>query len=407
MDDTYIRALIGEEKGRLFIAATALVLCVAANLASPVLSGALFETLVQGKPFEQYRKLLAWMVGLYVLEPLLTQVYIRQTCAAAENVQASLRREAFRVFLMQRMDFFDRHRSSELTSFLSQDLDAIRSFVFSNVSRDRGPRAVMEATGSVIVLSVLAWRLGPILAGVIIATALTAWLYKNQTKTVEQANAKAQARMNQVADETFGNIRTVRIFSGEALERERFGSFVSDSYRSGIGFAKAKAVLEGLNRGAIHLSLLALYALGGYLVNNGLMPVRTLLSAIGFTFSLVFATQGTLQSFTDARRSVAAIRRVQTVLSEIPIDPSMAASLPPGAWWDVANAQAGTCELPSSMDEEESDGTPPQAPVDLAFSSSLELKNVSFAYPARPQVMVLKDFSLTLEQGKVTALGTL
>jgi ATP-binding cassette subfamily B (MDR/TAP) protein 8 len=47
----------------------------------------------------------------------------------------------------------------------------------------------------------------------------------------------------------------------------------------------------GINRSATHLSLLALYALGGYLVNNKLLPVGVLVTAIGFTFSLVFATQ--------------------------------------------------------------------------------------------------------------------
>ena len=52
----------------------------------------------------------------------------------------------------------------------------------------------------------------------------------------------------------------------------------------------------------MHLSLLALYALGGFLVNQGLMPIRILLSAIGFTFSLVFATQGLVQTLSDVRR---------------------------------------------------------------------------------------------------------
>ena len=62
-------------------------------------------------------------------------------------------------------------------------------------------------------------------------------------------------------------------------------------------------------RGAIHLSLLALYGLGGYLVSRGLMPLRVLLSAVGFTFSLVFATQGCVQTFSDARRAVVSLRR--------------------------------------------------------------------------------------------------
>jgi ATP-binding cassette subfamily B (MDR/TAP) protein 8 len=47
----------------------------------------------------------------------------------------------------------------------------------------------------------------------------------------------------------------------------------------------------GINRSATHLSLLALYALGGHLVNARLLPVGVLVTSIGFTFSLVFATQ--------------------------------------------------------------------------------------------------------------------
>ena len=65
----------------------------------------------------------------------------------------------------------------------------------------------------------------------------------------------------------------------------------------------------GLCRGAIHASLLALYGLGGYLVSRGLMPLRVLLSAVGFTFSLVFATQGCVQTFSDARRAIVSLRR--------------------------------------------------------------------------------------------------
>ena len=39
-----------------------------------------------------------------------------------------------------------------------------------------------------------------------------------------------------------------RSFAGEGLERERFGEYVAQSYQSGLGFARAKATLESLNR---------------------------------------------------------------------------------------------------------------------------------------------------------------
>ena len=263
LDDEYIMSLIFQQKKSVAIAALSLVCCVASNLTSPVISGMLFETLVMKQPFSQYSTLLAGMVVLYVLEPLLSRLYIINACAIGETLQSSLRREAFRVLLMQRIIFFDKHRPTELTTILSKDLESLRNFFFNNCSRDRGLRALLEAIGSVIVLFVLSWRLGPILAGVIIATACIAWLYRQQSKSLERDSSDAQSRMAIAIDEVVSQIRTVRVFAGESLERERFGSYVSDSYISGMGFARAKALLECLNRGAIHFSLLALYGLGG------------------------------------------------------------------------------------------------------------------------------------------------
>uniref|UniRef100_A0A1D2A990 ABC transporter B family member 28 n=2 Tax=Auxenochlorella protothecoides TaxID=3075 RepID=A0A1D2A990_AUXPR len=451
LDDQYVWGLVRKQWPQLVRAGLAVMVCVACNLVSPVLSGALFENLVQQQPFEQYKLLLVGLAATYTVEPLLTQVYIRSACAAGEAVQASLRSEAFRTLLMQRIEFFDAHRSSELTALICKDLDTVRSLVFNNVSRDRGLRALLEATGSVLVLGLLSWRLGPVLAGVILAAGATAFLYRAQTRAVERAAAAAAARMAEAADETFANIRTVRVFAGEGLERERFDRHVAEARQAGLGFSRAKALLESVNRGATHASLLALYALGGYLVSRGLLPTGTMLTAIGFTFSLVFATQGMLQSFIDARTTAAALLRVQGVLAELPPDPSMAASLAPGAWWEVANAAADACELPGTSNAENrpgdgnrsratsispasgavDDGTPASGGPTHSSSSSSErgntndtgipttsprpapaplptgdvvFKDVWFSYPARPERPVLRGLNLRLPAGRVTAL---
>lgn len=126
------------------------------------------------------------------------------------QVLAALRLELFRTLLLQKVEFFDRHNTTQLTSLLSVELDNVRSFVFGNVSRDRGLRAILEASGSVIVLFFLSWRLGPVMGLVIISTAVTAALYRQQTKAIEQRNSKALSHMVGVADQAFSAIRTVR-----------------------------------------------------------------------------------------------------------------------------------------------------------------------------------------------------
>ena len=105
-----------------------------------------------------------------------------------------------------------------------------------------------------------------------------------------------------------------RSFAGEALERERFRNHVGSSYIAGLTFGEAKSWFEATNRGAIHASLLALYAWGGWLVSEGIMPMRVLISGIGFTFSLMYATQGIVNTLSEMRRASGALLRVRAAV---------------------------------------------------------------------------------------------
>ena len=147
------------------------------------------------------------------------------------------------------------------------------------------------------------------LAGVIVASVCTAFLYRRQTRGLETSAAAAQQRLaevsarllwlgqadawlrhvrpalgfpstqadagwaavaphwrcfwtaprrltpaptprpphpprRQAAASSITNMRTVRIFAGEALEAQRFGRQVAAAYAGGLGFARAKAMLE-------------------------------------------------------------------------------------------------------------------------------------------------------------------
>lgn len=71
----------------------------------------------------------------------------------------------------------------------------------------------LQASGAVAVLIALSWRLGPVVAAIVIGMALTAATYSGQTKQVEKTNAAAAADMNGVANQAFQAITTVRCIS--------------------------------------------------------------------------------------------------------------------------------------------------------------------------------------------------
>jgi hypothetical protein len=75
-------------------AGVSLVVCSACNLASPVISGILFEILTGRQPMARYPYFLGLMATLYTVEPLLTRVYIRNVCMAGEKVWSSFQHDS-------------------------------------------------------------------------------------------------------------------------------------------------------------------------------------------------------------------------------------------------------------------------------------------------------------------------
>lgn len=69
-------------------AAVSLLVCTACNLASPIITGFLFEMLVGRSQYslQRYPAFFALFAAVYITEPLLTRIYIKHMCAAGEKV---------------------------------------------------------------------------------------------------------------------------------------------------------------------------------------------------------------------------------------------------------------------------------------------------------------------------------
>ncbi|CDY69987.1 BnaCnng66210D, partial [Brassica napus] len=136
-----------------------------------------------------------------------------------------------------------------------------------------------------------------------LAVSVLVAVYKRSTVPVYKAHGLAQATMSDCVSETFSAIRTVRSFSGEKRQMSLFGSQILAFQRSGLKLGTFKSINESITRVAVYISLLALYALGGSKVKTGELAVGTVVSFIGYTFTLTFAVQGLVNTFGDLRGS--------------------------------------------------------------------------------------------------------
>lgn len=382
----------------------------ACTISMPIFSGKFFQILT-GSISEPLWRLLSQIAFLYALEPIFTIIYVTNMTIIWEEVMANLRGQIFRQILIQKVEFFDRHKVGELTGLLTSDLGSLKDLVNDNISRDRGLRALSEVVGTVCILFLLSTQLAPILGLLMVVISGSVAIFKRSTIPVFISHSIAQASISDCATETFSAIRTVRSFAGEKRQISIFRNMVLAYQKSGIRLGLLKSANESLTRMVVYISLMALYILGGSKVKTGELSVGTMISFVGYTFTLTFGVQGAVNSLGDLRRTFAAAERINSILSAAEIDVPLAYGL-------EKELQTNEADVDLSLDNggfptkkvqginnhymstlrSTSDG------CSLAWSGDIHLEDIYFSYPLRPDVEVLNGFDLTLQCGKVTAL---
>ncbi|CAL9226803.1 unnamed protein product [Arabidopsis halleri] len=404
-------SLMSKHKLRLSVCLLTLLGCSTCTLSMPVFSGRFFEVLIGVRP-EPLWRLLSKIAVLYSLEPIFTIAFVTNMTAIWENVMATLRAQIFRRVLIQKAEFFDKYKVGELTGLLTSDLGALNSIVNDNISRDRGFRAFTEVFGTICILFTLSPQLAPVLGLLMLAVSVLVAVYKRSTVPVYKAHGLAQATMSDCVSETFSAIRTVRSFSGEKRQMSLFGSQILSYKLSGLKLGTFKSINESITRVAVYISLLALYCLGGSKVKTGELAVGTVVSFIGYTFTLTFAVQGLVNTFGDLRGTFAAIDRINSILNAVDIDEALAYGLErdintkkiqdenlklflsPGPNVNIRHLDNYYMSNLKSTNNLRT----------LTWAGDVCLDDVHFAYPLRPDVKVLDGLSLTLNSGTVTAL---
>uniref|UniRef100_M4D1W4 ABC transporter B family member 28 n=1 Tax=Brassica campestris TaxID=3711 RepID=M4D1W4_BRACM len=370
-------SLMSKHKLRLVVCLLTLVGCSTCTLSMPVFSGRFFEVLIGARP-DPLWQLLSKIAVLYSLEPIFTIVFVTNMNAIWESVMATLRAQIFRRVLIQKAEFFDKYK------------------VF----------------GTICILFTLSPQLAPVLGLLMLAVSVLVAVYKRSTVPVYKAHGLAQATMSDCVSETFSAIRTVRSFSGEKRQMSLFGSQILAFQRSGLKLGTFKSINESITRVAVYISLLALYALGGSKVKTGELAVGTVVSFIGYTFTLTFAVQGLVNTFGDLRGSFAAIERINSILNAVDIDEALAYGLERDIHTKKVQDENLRLFLSSGPNVNirhldkyyMSDLKSTNNLRTLTWAGDVCLDDLHFAYPLRPDVKVLDGFSLTLRAGTVTAL---
>ncbi|XP_068154904.1 mitochondrial potassium channel ATP-binding subunit [Drosophila tropicalis] len=308
------------------------------------------------------------LLSLYMLQSGFTFMYIYLLSRIGEQMAAKMRQDLFKQIVLQDIAFFDENRTGELVNRLTADVQDFKTSFKQFVAQ--GLRSTAQLLGGSISLFMISPHMAAIaLASVPCVVMFMSYLGRKLRALSKSSQAQAE-RATGVCEEALSNIRTVRSSACEYREMQLFEVETNEAARLAQDLGYGIAIFQGLTNFFLNTLVLSTLFMGGHLMSTeSLTP--------GSLMAFLVASQGVQRSLSQGSILLGTMIRGMTAGSRV---------------FEFLSLQPQVELLRGYIIPQE------------RLHGEIRFENVSFAYPMRPDQMVLKDFSLTLRPGQTVAL---
>ena len=354
-------------RGALAVASVCLLGSAAVGLAFPAVVKTLLDAAFQQHDASMLDRIALLLVGLFAIQGVLNFAQVFLLSSTAERVIAELRDQVFSHLVHLSPGFFADRRSGDLTSRLSADLAVLQSVLNNQVAEIA--RQVLFLVGGLALLTLTHTQLMVTTLAVVPVIVGAAVLFGRRLRRASTGVQDYIAQAMGMAQEAFGQIRTVQSFNREDAESARYSTLMRDVVSAAIRRARIRAMLFGVVGFLAFSGVTAVLWEGGRLVLAGQLTPGSLVSFLLYAI-FVAAAVGTLASlFGSYQEAIGAAQRVFEILETRPTVPEPAHP----------------------------------APLAKPVRGLVRLEHVSFRYASDlPDVLI--DVSLEIAPGEVVAL---
>jgi ATP-binding cassette subfamily B protein len=287
-----------------------------------------------------------------------------------ERVTADIRGAVYRHVVQQSPEFFETTRTGEVLSRLTTDTTLIQSVVGTSISL--ALRNTLLFVGGLAMLFVTSAKLTSIILGLLVLVVVPIVLFGRRVRALSRDSQDRIADASALAGEILNAMPTVQAFTGERREAQRFGASVEHAFSTAMRRIRARSVLTMLAIVLVFGAIVFVLWLGAHAVLAGSMSGGDLGQFILYA-SIVSGAVGALSEVMgEAQRAAGAAERLLELLA---LRSSIASPLHPKA-----------------------------LPARPAGGSALQLQDVGFSYPSRPDHAALSHLSLDIRPGETVAV---
>ncbi|CAK8697430.1 unnamed protein product [Clavelina lepadiformis] len=307
---------------------------------------------------------------LYVSAGVLVVASLQMACWTRQAVSQShqIRIKYFRAILRQDIAFHDVTSAGVLNTRMSEDVRVIEEGIGDKVSVIIQQTAVI--IGCLIVAFLRSYKIALINLAVTPLLGLVTVVFFKVDAYFTSKEMDAYAAAGAIAEQAISSIRTIVAFGCQEKETERYGQNLFEAKQLGM----KKESLKGCSLGTIRFIVFSMYGIsfwyGTRLVLDGEITPGDFITSFFAVIFASFAIGSIGNNFTYLTAAQTAGAKVFHVIDRIP-----------------------------EIDVFSDDGKTPDD-----FTSSVDINDVSFHYPTRPSVEVLKQIKLSIDSGQTVAM---
>jgi ABC transporter fused permease/ATP-binding protein len=348
--------------GMLFLLLSSLTL-----LTFPFVAGKLIDT-ASGKDWflTDINSIALVLLGILLVQSVFSFFRVWLFAKVSESSMRDIRTALYSKLVQLPMTFFDKRRTGELISRITSDVSLLQdTFSVTLAELFRQIITLLAGVGFLIVttpkLTLFMLATFPVL--IILAMVFGRYIRKLSKQTQDEL-----AAANVIVEETLHSIMTVKSFTGEEYESNRYKRGLDRVVKVAMKAAGYRGAFISFIIFALFGGIVAVMWYGASLVASGQMSVGDLVSFVLYTTFIGGSIAGLGDIYGQIQKAIGSSERVLEILDEAP--------------------EASTADYQ-------------ETPIlgEIAF------QNVKFQYPTRPEVDVLKDVTFRIDAGEKVALA--
>ncbi|WP_171120401.1 MULTISPECIES: ABC transporter transmembrane domain-containing protein [unclassified Ruegeria] len=284
-----------------------------------------------------------------------------------ERVVADIRKAVFDRVIGMSPEFYERIMTGEVLSRITTDTTLIQSVIGSSVSI--ALRNMLMFFGGLVLMLLTSAKLTGMVLLLIPLVVVPILVLGRRLRVISRENQDWIAASSGNAGEALTAVQTVQAFTHEQASRQQFGEMTETSYVVSLRRIRTRAVLTVIVIFLVFSGIVGVLWMGANDVRNGVMTEGVLIQFVIYSIIMAGSVAALSEIWSELQRAAGATERLVELLNaqDTVTDPISASHLP----------------------------TPVRGEINF--------DQVTFHYPARPDVVALDHLSLSVKPGETVA----